>query len=1344
MRHQVNEKVKNLNVLLKHYKKPQYIHKNNKTEDAEKLWNASLFFANILLASDYSGPDVSDKELKDFTTNYEAQNKETIDIEELLSKFWLRNIFGNIYIPDIIRQTARDYEKKKDRYNELLFIKHLKADLGIDETSSKELKKIIKSYESIQKLSLNSDWLFEAHFIKENKDGSAFKVSSVDYYTKLLDYWTTFKFINEVLKYKQKKYEASIGVTKVSFDKIYKRHKSLFPKTPDIEELLDDKVLEEKSEVYNISIRSGNPNYIFDLAGKIKATIWQRLLDDNSFENDTLRVSKFLSYSKFDDHRHDIALHLSEDAKERFRESALTMVLNQPDLLSIDQEFNKVFLEDNISSRNYWNSDYINKSDDLILTEDLYDLYDKMLSVSDNYNGNLFFMQDCRADISYLVDELLILDNEYPKHNKADNFKYSHYPLTKILLSEGLTKPYLLWESAYFLKHRGLTRLPFLLIEENFETLTFRLLDNASIEVLPDETVSQVRTKMLKIAIQLIFDEITSSHNYDRDNFANVVFQLFKEINRDKFILVRNSRTIEIYEQTVADKKDRENILLNTIENYSVDINSFPKKASPSVISKHLSLLLERVHSYLPARELSNGSWHLPLHKLDYLSWLSKITINCQLKKEKLEANIEKEIEKVYFDTYRSAIEKTSITKTVYPNLSTKTDIPSWYLDNEHLDNIDWIFPFILLQRSNTFSKLLSPTIAFNSDEDIYDDLNKYSVKRLRSHLFILLSTLDFINSRNSNLIRLQKETTNIKKKLEAEIVDILKENAVQHNKNKIDILDEFFERSYNSSNKNELIPQIANSINWFTDKKGILKALTKTSDLIRLLIIVDWITAEGLKKVLIKKIKKSKITEFIKSRRFNPEMELLITKLTYQRKLLKQTKEALDYWKKNVTSHGKKDFEKVAYLVDLMVAYNGKDEKALDAIKTPEHKSYKIHKEFGIENYKQFYRGLIRFSTNPESAYQIFDSLHHQFPQHSSIALNRLAAKVNWASKTESNTLFEEALDEWEQMEPCLPETYLDNVKDSVWTNKLTAYYHINDKTEFDKLYLSIPFPYQMKEDMVELKIGMLLKNQLREDAKKILFKATNYHKDSAGRVPKFIRKLKSKLDDETDIKLLQNNFNEIFASQPKTLIQIFPDRLNTENSLGSFIAKEVTLASSKMLDKMNAIREVGHEDKYNDLVQLALDARVAQWGWQVKDQARGGFSGNQKKYNPGERDIIIFDGNGEPLIVCEAFIWTDKRKAQSHITKVFNYHHNRTNFIMLVYDKRQYKNFDSNWKKYKEDVLPNLCYPSGFGLKKSKLKELTNKFGYKSSAIKVGSSNHGKNTKIFHIMVNINYRVN
>lgn len=120
------------------------------------------------------------------------------------------------------------------------------------------------------------------------------------------------------------------------------------------------------------------------------------------------------------------------------------MVLNETDLSTIEQEFDKVFLDDEITSRNHWNNSIKIEGDDLKSTDDIYDLYNQMLKVSDDYNGNLFFMQESRADLSYLVDELLALDNEYPKKNDSDNFDYPHYPITKQFLLQGLSKPYLL------------------------------------------------------------------------------------------------------------------------------------------------------------------------------------------------------------------------------------------------------------------------------------------------------------------------------------------------------------------------------------------------------------------------------------------------------------------------------------------------------------------------------------------------------------------------------------------------------------------------------------------------------------------------------------------------------------------------------------------------------------------------------------------------------------------------------------------------------------------------------------------------------------------------------------
>jgi hypothetical protein len=1343
MKYKVEKKLKKLKLLLNHYKKQPYNRNNDKTEDAEKLWNSSLFFANILLASNYSGSEITENEFRVFTQDYEDRNEVKIDTDDLFSKFWMRQIFGKIYVPSIIGKAARDYKKYSSKRNELLFIRHLKNTLNIDSLTSTDINAQINDYEVTRNINLDSDWLNDSYYLKKSDKDDTLKVNGVDHYHKLLDNWDTFKYINSLLDYKQTKYDRSALIDKKTFAKIHKSHKYVFPKIPSVQFFISNKIISKTNAGYKIHFYSGDPTFISDLAGPIKAIIWQQLLDDISFINDKERLLSFLSYSEIDGFRNDIILYLSKEAKTRFKETALDMVLNESDLDNVEHEFDKVFLEDDISGRSYWNNDIKYDNDDLKPTEDSYELYDEMLKVSDNYNGNLFYTQSSRVDISYLVDQLLILDVEFPQTTALEGFTYSHYPITKQLLNVGLSKPYLLWKTSSFLRRNEIARLPFLLIEESLTSLTFRLLDSIEVEILFDETLSQIRTKTLKVATELILDEFSSTHAHNKDKLATIIFQMFREINRDKFQVKSNSRTIELYEQDILDKANREKHLLNTIENYVIEVNHFPKKANVSIISGYLKLLLERTELHSPFKELSNGSWQLPLFELDYLSWLSKVLINCKLKKEKIDTDIEKEISDKFLTIYLAAIERVSINKKEWSSLKMIDSVPSWYMFNESLDKVKWVYPFILLHRNNKLLDFLKPSIDFDPVQDSYEDFNQYSARRLRTHLFILLSTLGRINDNDENLFRLKKESQIIKKKLESRVVKTLQKNSDQYKINQIDILNEQFERGFGKSNKEELIPQIAKSINWFNDKTAILNVLSKTSDLLRLLIIIDWITTEGLRKEMLKRIKKSKIEEFLKSKNWIPELELTITKLTSHPKLVKQAKDALDYWKENVTTSGKKDLDKVTYLVELMMAYNEKSEESLDKLTSPKYKSYKVREEFDLNNYKQFFRGLIRFETEPESACQIFDNLHHQFPKHSSIALNRFAAKINCASKNKDKSLFEEALAEWEQMVINLSDLYLETLKDSVWINKLTAYYHLDDKDKFDELYLSIPFPYQMKEDMVELKIGILLKNQLKEEAKKVLYLATEYHRGSSGKLPKFIRALKVKLDDEMDIKFLQNNYNEIFAKQAKTLIQIFPERLNGENKIARFITREVALANSKMLGQINSIRDVRLEDKYNDIVQLTLDARISQWGWQVKDQARGGFSGSAGSSNPGERDLVICDSNGNELIVCEAFIWSDLPTAESHINKIFNYTHRRKDFIILIYDTRAHKNSNKNWNNYKNNVLPKILYPPSFELKQSKWKELTKVFGYKATGIKVGTSYHGRNTKVYHIMVNLNYKV-
>ena len=171
-------------------------------------------------------------------------------------------------------------------------------------------------------------------------------------------------------------------------------------------------------------------------------------------------------------------------------------------------------------------------------------------------------------------------------------------------------------------------------------------------------------------------------------------------------------------------------------------------------------------------------------------------------------------------------------------------------------------------------------------------------------------------------------------------------------------------------------------------------------------------------------------------------------------------------------------------------------------------------------------------------------------------------------------------------------------------------------------------------------------------------------------------------------------------------------------------------------------SISDIRSEDKYNDIIELAIDSRINTWGWFVNAQSRGGFSNPDDKSTPkqpGERDLPIVTANKSPICICEAFIYRDKTTALDHVQKIFNYYHQKENFVILIYnlDIKKYKN---NWKTYLNEIIPKANYPTDYKYLSSQ--DVTNDFGYNNSEIKIARSVHGNDMIMHHVFVNIDYR--
>lgn len=1347
MNYSNNEEIKGLQNVIKSFEVCFHHHKDEKAIESDIKWKASIFFAKLLVKA--KPPDLywSKKKLENYIKHYNSKNNSIINVNDLLKKYWIREVLELIQIPKAVRDVTFDFDKMQNYQKELIFVRIVYESYPDQKISKDEYSQFLKKYKSDNKLILNETWLKSTWIKEKNEDEKDLNIGNIYYYFTLLDNWEEFRFFNTLKQDKSKNESKGLAILKNEFNKIYTTHKSYFFNIPTIKELKEQEVIYEKGSQFYINFYNSKVPYWRSLGDRISGLIWEELIFDDLISDDKKRVKIFLSKILYwENNWPSFYDHITKHSKERFVKAAFKLILEEKDIVGVKDEFFKCYLDENLSNSYAFKSGSDLSEDTLKPSNSYFEFYDEILSLSDKYQGNLFYIQDVRNQLAFLIKMVIYCDTSFSDVIIEDIVKKEHFPLIKTLLKKGIEKPYLLWETCHFLIENKPTIIPYLFEEPQFTSLAFKLINKVKIESPIEQINKDVKLNLFENSIRLGLDSILSHPKLTNNNIALLIFQLYKEINNDKYQSLSRVRTLEDQYKIRENHNYKENLLLSLIENYPLNgynVSSTKKKyLLPEIIIELINLF----KSHKEKIKYSNGTIQFSIITLDGLSWLSKCTSYSKYKGQFSNVEEIKELISTTFkNNYLEKIEQKLVSKKDIKSDELIEGLPSWSERNERLNQIDWVYPMILMSETGNLEFFLSPRLNFKKAEHEYDGKNRFNAKKLRTHLFVLLVTLRSLTSNKSDHYSIYDKIKPVKTLLEQQIISILKNHTVVGKPSKIDILSVSFERQFSGTSEEELVPQIAQAINWFKNKNDVIDVLINTSDLLRLLIILDWVTSEGIRKQIIEKVKDAEIIKYFASQNWLPEIELTLSKLSQYKELLKQTEKALNYWEENITTTRKdKKYKQASFVVKLMLAYSNKDISKINRLEVPEQNSFGV-RDFKPIYYKQFFIGLVHFENNPETAYKIFDILYSQFKEHTSICINRFAAKINWATKTKDdfkkNELFNEALQEWLMVEEYLSKTSIDSIKDKVWINKLTIYFHLRDFKEFEKLYLKLKTHYQLMEDVVSIKIEMLQIQNKQQEAVYLFHQAKEYHQLADGSNPDFINKLQSKVDDRSDIKLLKANYLDIFSKKPKTLIQIFPEKLNGELEIGKFITKEFAIATNKALDKILSIDEIRNEDKYNDLVQVALESRFGIFGWTVKDQTRGANSASG--YSPGERDIVIEDSNNEVILVCEAFIYRDIKTTQSHLKKVFNYHHKKEHFLILIYDLGTQGRFNNKWKKYFNETLPKLKYPIGFEIDSSISKEITDELNYKESAIKIGMTKHGKHTSIYHIMVNLKYKV-
>ena len=1334
MNYKESECIRNLLITINQFKTTG-LKRPNKADDANKLWNASLLFCKITLASKPNRRFFTSNDFEKFVTKYDTQNSTAIDVEALFNQFWLREVLGFVHIPDAVRVVTNDFEKYKNLKNEINFLRNLYHKYPDRTIEERDLEEYILKYEAENSIKISRKWIADTHWIKPSKDNKTLEIGNVDYLFNLLDNWDVFAFLYAYKIETHKRQEKNFEISSKKLETTLNAHRTYFPLTPSLAEFKENKTFIGNYKDYLFRTTQNDINYWQDLNDEISGYYWEALVHNSSFSNDEERVLCFISTMVKGSHWPDVQNFISDSSKKTLLTASVNFIKQEKDIEGVENEFAKCYLDQRFGSHYGFKSNQRLPDDSFENTDDILELYQQFQNISSKNQSNIFYDQGSRSELAFLVRLVVLLDKEYDTINVDGTSKQIHYHNIKQLLRLSLNKPYLVWEVVHFVLQNRPEVIPHLLIEADLASLGFHLLNRIKTEISKRNIKQLLRKEILEDGLQLLLNSYLRKQKSDKNKTAKLIFQLFQEITKEKTDSVSHIRLAEERRLILEERENSEQQLLSIIENCEVNGGFVGGSSNHSLLFHILEELVDEIDQYQIESKYFNGAISLPYVKLDALSWLCKFLTYTDYKlSENLLVERKSKISSSFITLYLEKIEQVKVMRRSFNSLKLIEALPSWPNQNEELARIDWLSFTLVAYESGSLTEFLNPRFKLKSTKNEYHKKNNFEGDKIRTHLFVLLTVLKSIQNQKSYLKK--AFTIEVKKEVESTVINILKKYGQENSAHNINILDQRFDRQYFRTIESELLPFIIEMGDVFENKSSLFSQLLKTGNVVQLLYLFSHSETEGIKISAINRIKEIDITKFTEEQYWLPEITYVTTELSKIPELQTEAKKALKNWQ-NRTSKRKVEREtlKNIYEAQLMQAYYANDEYAINSIEEPES-SFAIHNEFKPSDHKRFFIGLIRYKDKPEDAYRIFDSLTKSYPKYATFALNRFGAKVNLALKNDDKEQFKESMKEWLIYEKTCPLSTLKTVEEKVNYNKLTVLLNLEDVDAFNELYEKLSIVRKFSPDMVELRVQMLVKCEFINEARTLVESALSFHSTLNIDAFKFLKDLESKISKSNSLEEIKKEIRDLNTTAKNSMSSIKP--LKYENDFGKQMANEIITASKRFLKNTKILNPNADEDDYSGFIKEILENKLSTFGFHIEDQSKGGSSSSGKK--AGERDLIICDDSGE-LTVIEAFKHSTKTVVQKHLTKIFNYTHMRDVFFILAYDLKPSDTFINRWKYYKSKILKELKYPTGYEIDKTTIWDATDDFNVNNSAIKICRSTHKSRTEIYHIMLNVNY---
>lgn len=1310
----------------------------DKETSIENSWGASYLYAALLEKSKLQKYfSVTREELDTLYKEFNQETGRISDLNSLFSRNWLRLVCGKVHIAGTIRHGVLDVEKVIGLANEFSFLSEVQQQFRDKKIGEAEFSYLTEKYEREHKCKLDLVKATEVHWL-DTKDNHV-SIHSLTNYEPLLKHVDDFLFLKKLYEVLSSREERGVYVSKDVVAALLTIHQIVFPLTPSLDTFLEKEVLIEEKDSYILNFRYSKIAFQGMVHDKAGALLWVNLIRNTEFADDRERIMFWYDRIVSRSHWCDISHAFSLESKLRFLDAATEILLHENDLSAGEKEFQKILLDTGhrLSDLAYVLSPKRNEPK-FPSGQDIFNLYKGLKDLDSKWQGELMFEQDSRSALKYFIHQIV-----------RNDFKHKYERVFK-LIAFGPEKPFLLWETASTIYYWEPDIIPFLILNKLTASLGSILLLKAKGNDGIFYEKSDIFARVINKNFRLSCDFLASSTELTNEDTARIIFQSLLPIVNEKFVIKGPQ-----LDKQKRHKKESSEIALSfqsIIENttlpgsyYSGGV-SIKKFMYPSLLNG----MFDQITAYNPVDYSGHTSIALPFTKMDMLIWLSRLVGKSGAdisEKNALNYNICN----LFLGAYTAGMNAGYSKRWDYGTEQYVDRLPVWANMQPNLELIDWMYIFLELEREKLLDDFLSRAdLRFKIAKDQYDEYNRFISNKLRTHLGILLMGYNGLYNNKSVSAAKNAPVDIALTKLENKITSIITQYCKDEpEKARLDIFSHSLERTFWSTDREELLPVIGDTINKFRkdNKEMIIKELVQTDQLVRSFKLLDYIASENDKTFLLALITENDIEQFfLKS--YPNDAEYVLQKLVEEKKFEEKAKQALDIWEKREPRgmQNKKDQHLIlCFRMKLLLAYHELDEDKINSIAAPSLQGGIESSKFSAYAEKDFYRALIYLQKNStEKAYNIFnDQLKSVTEDRPVLGLNRFASKLKWADKTdilvEKKRLFQEAIDEWNSFEATLSKDLdIDYIKDNIWYNKLHAYLALDNNDSFDAEFTGLDKPLQLRPDFLELRIKNLMKRDMQRQAESLLVEAEEYHRLSNGQVPDSIVLLRNLTDTEETHKYLQNIYHRIFSKPPEQLIKILPGNINKFTTLKEFLLNEIVGSATDMLTYINTISDIKLEDKYSDLIMLSLNGRFKNYGWHVTPK-RGGSPASGKS-GLGLIDFSISSGS-ERMAICEALQLkgTNRTEVQNHNFKIFNYDPARNLFFIIVYFKRNSDKFIDTWKEYKADISTNVIYPDGFEFIANSLNDISDKFG--TNTVMIAKSIHGIDTPIYHVFININY---